>query len=100
MSDTNEATVADEKSLLVLICGTLLPPTLPVTRVVVVPTSTAVVLVNTPAGANVTGAKLCEPLGVAMIGVKVVVAPPKLVYVTTALTVVPAIALAGRVTAD
>ena len=79
MSDSSGLSADDAKLLATLISGTVLVPTLPLTTVVVVPTNTTVLVEKTPAGASVTGAKLCVPLGVTRIGVKVVVALPRLV---------------------
>ena len=79
MSESSGLSADEEKLLAALISGTLLVPTLPLTTAAVTPTNTTVLVENTPDGASVTGESVCVPLGVTTIGVKVLVALPKLV---------------------
>ena len=77
--------------------GTLFAKTPPTKLFPLAPTGTTVVVLKIPPGANVTLANVCVTMPKPMKGVNVVVAPPRLVNVTTPLTVVLALAVPGNV---
>ena len=95
---TNIATKALPELLLAFESGTMLVATPPTKLLPLVPTGTTIVVLNTPPGISVTGARVCVTPPCPINGVKVVVAKPRLVNVTTPVTVVFAFALEVKVT--